>query len=68
MMKMRVSFLKTRNISSNMKTYIIPALQVNEAQAQNMMAVSLLDGGADSSKEVLTKEDDNWDFWGDEAE
>ena len=51
-----------------MKTYIIPALQVNEAQAQNMMAVSLLDGGADSDKEVLTKEDDNWDFWGDEAE
>ena len=68
MMKMRVSFLKTRNISSNMKTYIIHALQVNEAQAHNMMAVSLLDGGADSSKEVLTKEDDNWDFWGDEAE
>ena len=50
------------------KTYMIPALQVNEAQAQNMMAVSILDGSADSGKEVLTKEDDNWDFWGDEAE
>ena len=67
-MKMRVSFLRTRSISISMKTYIIPALQVNEAQAQSMMAVSILDGSADSGKEVLTKEDDNWDFWGDEAE
>ncbi len=50
------------------KTYMIPALQVNEAQAQSMMAVSILDGSADSGKEVLTKEDDNSDFWGDEAE
>lgn len=47
---------------------MIPALQVNEAHVMNMMAISLLDGGADSDKEVLTKEDDNWDFWGDEAE
>ena len=47
---------------------MMPALQVNEAQAQNMMAVSLLDGGADPSKEVLTKEDSSWDVWGDEAE
>lgn len=47
---------------------MIPALQVNEAHVMNMMAVSILDGSADSGKEVLTKEDDNWDFWGDEAE
>lgn len=48
------------------KTYMMPALQVNEAQVQNIMAVSLQDGSADPSKDVLTKEDKNWDFWGDE--
>ena len=51
-----------------MKTYIIPALQVNEAQAQSMMAVSIQNGNADPDKDVLTKEDKDWDFWGDEAE
>lgn len=44
----------------------MPALQVNQAQAQNMMAVSILDGNADPNKEVLTKEDNDWDFWGNE--
>ena len=51
-----------------MKTYIKPALQVNEAQVQNMMAISIQSGNADSTKEVLTKEDNAWDVWGDEAE
>ncbi len=50
------------------KTYMIPALQVNEAQAQTMMAVSILEGNADSGKPVLTKEDNSWDVWGDETE
>lgn len=50
------------------KTYMMPALQVNEAQVQNMMAVSMLDGSADASKEVLTKEDNGWDIWGDAEE
>lgn len=45
---------------------MMPALQVNEAQAQNMMAISILDGDADPNKEVLTKEDNDWDFWGNE--
>lgn len=48
------------------KIYMMPALQVNEAQAQNMMAISILDGDADPNKEVLTKEDNDWDFWGSE--
>lgn len=51
-----------------MKTYIMPALQVNEAEAISMMAISLQDGSADPDKEVLTKENENWDFWGDESE
>ena len=50
------------------KTYIIPALQVNEAQAAQMLAESLtinsnttVDGG-----QALTKEDNAWDIWDDE--
>ena len=50
------------------KRFVAPSLFAVELQANNMMAVSILDGSADSGKEVLTKEDDNWDFWGDEAE
>ena len=51
-----------------MKTYIMPAMQVNEAEVINMMAVSLMGGSADPNSEVLTKEDQDWDFWGDEEE
>ena len=45
------------------KTYMKPALQVNEAQVINMMAVSLQDGYADPSEDVLSKEDNAWDLW-----
>ena len=45
-----------------------PALQVNEAQVINMMAVSLQDGNADSSEDVLSKEDNAWDLWDAEEE
>ena len=48
------------------KTYMMPALQVNEAQAENMMAVSLIDNNANPNAEVLTKEDNNWEIWSDE--
>ena len=48
------------------KTYMMPAVQVNEAEVINMMAVSLMDGNADPNGEVLTKEDNSWDLWGDE--
>lgn len=48
------------------KTYMMPALQISEAQIQNMMAVSLHDDSADPSKPVLTKENSAWDVWGDE--
>ena len=44
----------------------MPVLQVSEAQVQNLMAVSLQDGSADPSKEVLTKENNSWDIWCDE--
>ncbi len=43
----------------------MPAMLVNEAEVENMMAVSIMDGTADPSKEVLTKEND-WNMWDDE--
>ena len=45
------------------KKYMMPALQVNEAEVQNIVAVSLQDGNADPNAEVLTKENNNWDIW-----
>lgn len=42
---------------------MMPALQVNEAEVINMMAVSILNGNADPNAEVLTKENNNWDIW-----
>ena len=44
------------------KTYMMPAIQADKAQAANMIAVSLQDGKADGS-EVLTKENNDWDIW-----
>ena len=49
------------------KMYLIPALQVEEAQAAQMLAESLaisddpVDGG-----DALIKEDNTWDIWGEE--
>ena len=50
------------------KTYLIPAMQMEEAQAAQMIADSLK-VNKDSDKTVdggktLTKEDDAWDIWG----
>ena len=48
-----------------MKTYLIPAMKVEEAQAAQMLAESLainngttVDGG-----DALTKEENSWDIW-----
>ena len=48
------------------KSYQKPVIQANETQAVTMMAISLQDGSADSSKDVLTKENDDWDVWEEE--
>ena len=45
------------------RRYLVPAIQVNETQAATMMAVSIQGANADSSKEVLTKENNDWDIW-----
>ena len=47
------------------KSYIIPSQIVCELHANNVMAVSLVDGNADPDAEVLTKENTDWDFWDD---
>ena len=47
---------------------MMPAVQVNEAEVVNMMAVSLLNDNADPNGEVLTNEDNSWSVWDDEAE
>ena len=50
------------------KTYMMPALQVSEAEAENMLAVSMINSNADPNGEVLTNEDKSWSVWDDEAE
>ena len=49
------------------KTYIIPAWQIELAQAAQMLAESLQisDTPVDGSQ-ALTKEDEAWDIWNDE--
>ena len=50
------------------KTYLIPAIQVEEAQAAQMLAESLAintDTTVDGS-DALTKEDNSWDIWSEE--
>ena len=44
---------------------MIPAMQTEEAQATEMMAVSIIQGGTADDSEVLTKDID-WNIWGDE--
>ena len=49
-----------------MKKYFAPAMQVNEAQAAQMLVESLIissDKTVDGSQ-ALTKEDNSWDIWG----
>ena len=52
-------------LSSIKKSYLIPAISIEEAQAAQMLAESLainsgttVDGG-----DALTKEDNGWDIW-----
>jgi len=52
------------------KKYICPALQVEEAQAAQMLAESLTINSnttVDGSN-ALTKEDGSWDIWNNDAE
>jgi len=51
-----------------MKKYFAPAMQIEEAQAVQMLAESLIissDTTVDGSQ-ALTKESESWDIWGEE--
>ena len=49
------------------KAYIMPAMQVEEAQAAQMLAESLsISNKTVDGSQALTKEDNGWDIWGKE--
>ena len=52
---------------ANMK-YIKPSIQVDEAQAAQMLAESLIISSSTTvdGSQALTKEEVNWDIWGEE--
>ena len=52
------------------KVYITPAMQAEEAQAAQMLAESLkLNSGTTvDGSQALTKENNDWDFWGNDEE
>ena len=50
-----------------MKKYYAPAMQVEEAQAAQMLAESLkISETTVDGSQALTKEDGGWNIWGDE--
>lgn len=48
------------------KIYVCPFIEINEAQAEQMMAESLKinTGTTVPGNSALTKEDNAWDIWG----
>lgn len=44
------------------KRYMAPLVEINETQAEQMMALSLQQGAADSS-DVLVKDNTDWNIW-----
>ncbi|MBO4906682.1 MAG: hypothetical protein J5486_06565 [Bacteroidaceae bacterium] len=48
------------------KTYITPMAEQLQTQVQTMLALSLINENATADGEVLVKEDNNWDIWGEE--
>ena len=44
----------------------MPLLSVNGAEGSEIIAVSIIDGGQADDSEVLTKENNDWEFWKEE--
>lgn len=44
------------------KTYIAPAVEINETMACQMIALSLQEGAANNS-DALVEEEAEWDIW-----
>ncbi len=49
----------------NKKVYMKPELTLHRIQLENMLALSIVEGNA-TTNDVLTKESNDWDIWGDE--
>ena len=47
------------------KMYITPKVEIKETMAASMMALSLQNGSADNS-DVLNKEENEWNVWGED--
>lgn len=52
------------------KTYLMPVMQVEKAEAAQMLAESLTinSGTTVDGSQALTKEDNAWDIWDDDSE
>ena len=50
-----------------MKKYITPCVEINETEAFEMIALSLLNGNANSDKEVLGR-NDSWNIWNEDED
>lgn len=47
------------------KTYQKPCMEQHRAECSHVVAVSIItDGKADGSADVMTKESNDWDIWG----
>ncbi|MCR5850449.1 MAG: hypothetical protein K6G92_07025 [Bacteroidaceae bacterium] len=48
------------------KTYNKPCIEVLHAECEEIIAVSIIQGGTADDSEVLSKENADWDMWGDQ--
>jgi len=46
--------------------YIKPSIESLQAECSEIIAVSIVSGGTADNSEVLSKENTDWDMWGDE--
>ncbi|MBO7137689.1 MAG: hypothetical protein J6V92_04400 [Bacteroidaceae bacterium] len=47
-------------------TYIKPSIECLQAECSEIIAVSIISGATADNSEVLSKENNDWDMWGDE--
>ena len=47
-------------------TYIKPSIESLQAECSEIIAVSIISGASADNSEVLSKENNDWDMWGEE--
>lgn len=50
------------------KIYIAPAVELQETETFNMMALSITDKPADGNQPVLSPAEEEWNIWEEDAE